>query len=522
MQRLYPKPGFKSIGQESINRFAERIFGWSSIYNPSSKRYSTCSLEQYYLDTGFQVTGPCELRYAWKYNDVKPRIYYSMGSSAYFASRYLSKPFYQLMETTKCTNPRSRYSFHRFPLLHVNAIQFLIYDYTSFTSLLSNFSSFIEHLSLFCQDHKVTIFDTHHGFMDIRLQDLLQQYQLCNGGFGEFDISRFSKELGTSDIQVIVPHETAGMLGVYGNITGSTTLHGCVGIQISADEDMFNAIGDDAGLAWDSSLVPLEEVKTAIRVLGEIADEKFIVWTESEEDPSFPIKSWHYTKRPITVIDGVIDQGWMPDFPIIASVTGMSDQLHTPAVKDIPERRRLLIKQTCRLFDSMRLHLAYFDIYDCDIVLDLLKVLYRRLSLPYSGSFPYRYATIKRGSSYPDNFLCVPSLELDSIREGWFKTLKKQRRDLEIFTLPVFELERSRDTVEELFPGFEYIGVGSEMSGLMVKLGIFESTALYEDRLLTDSAIDYYDFCVSNNVKRLYSFRVVKDYHLFSQIVDML
>jgi hypothetical protein len=519
---LFPKTSFKSVGKCTQYNFYSRIFGHKNSLSFPQRPVSTAMLEQYYSDTGMQIEGPCELRYAWKYNDVKPRVYYAMGADAYFASRYLSRPFYQLMEVTKSSNPRHRYSFHRFPLLHIDT-SFLIYDYSSFTSLLSSFPDFIQHLGIFCRNTEVRIFDTYSGFQDVKLQDLLFEYnRRCNGGGGLFDTSKFKEYYQGSDIKVIVSHETAGMLGVYGNISGSTALHGLIGVCICGDEDMFNAVGDDAGMAWLTKALTLEDTKDAIRVLGMIADEKFIVWFYSERDPSLPVNGWHYTKRPITVIEGVVDQGWMPDFPIIGSISGISDDLHTPKTPDFQNRRRLLIKQVCRLFDAMNMHLAYFDHYDIDIVLDLCGKLYRRLSLPVNGSFPNRYARPVTGSSYPDQVLCIPVLDKQSILKGWFTTLRERKPEYGLITMPVFNFDRILDYPHELYVGQEFRGVGGSMLGLMVKLGIFESTPLYEDHIVTEDILDYYDYCIRNAVPRLYSYTVIKDYHLFPQIVDFL
>jgi hypothetical protein len=55
--------------------------------------YTTCEAEEFYAEEGYLPDGPCEMRYAWKYNDLKPRVYYAQGLSAYKASRYVHDIF---------------------------------------------------------------------------------------------------------------------------------------------------------------------------------------------------------------------------------------------------------------------------------------------------------------------------------------------------------------------------------------------------------------------------------------------
>jgi len=45
----------------------------------SPEEVTSRDLERWYYETGYQVGGITEMRWAWKFNDLKPRAYYCMG-----------------------------------------------------------------------------------------------------------------------------------------------------------------------------------------------------------------------------------------------------------------------------------------------------------------------------------------------------------------------------------------------------------------------------------------------------------
>jgi hypothetical protein len=102
-QVLVPNPSNKSMGYHSSADF------WRTVYPDRQvmelRPVSSCDLEEFYAETGLVTKGPCEVRYAWKYNDVKPRIYYAMGADAYFAGRYVDYLFDSMQRLYRNTNP---------------------------------------------------------------------------------------------------------------------------------------------------------------------------------------------------------------------------------------------------------------------------------------------------------------------------------------------------------------------------------------------------------------------------------
>lgn len=57
--------------------------GW-----PIPDAWSLKEVERFYCHTGVTIDGPVEMRSSWKYNDLKPRIYYAQGPTVYSVSKY--------------------------------------------------------------------------------------------------------------------------------------------------------------------------------------------------------------------------------------------------------------------------------------------------------------------------------------------------------------------------------------------------------------------------------------------------
>jgi hypothetical protein len=88
---LCPQMSFKTMGTESTANLHEAL---PATYRTTRHRkYTTIDAEIFYADNGYLPPGPCEVRYAWKFNELKPRIYYAQGLSAYHSSRYVHDIF---------------------------------------------------------------------------------------------------------------------------------------------------------------------------------------------------------------------------------------------------------------------------------------------------------------------------------------------------------------------------------------------------------------------------------------------
>jgi hypothetical protein len=505
---LLPQCSFKSVGDISRDNLLHMAH--VNFTEGFKQPVSTADLERFYAETGQRVSGPCEVRMAWKYNDLKPRIYYAIGADAYFAARYTWEIFDSLQRSFKCSDPRTRYQFHRFPMIDFDQEVFMIYDYASFTSNLADFPRFVAELGVFLKGTGARLFDTHRGIVEIDLSHLLDTYNnICNIE-GEFDISKVV-HLEDGSSRLILNHHVAGMLGVYSNITGSTALHGLVGMTIAGTEDRINTIGDDASGVFDTSRMSIDETKDCIRIIGDIAEDKFEVWTEdqcTEEDGI----GWHYTKRPLNIEYGVVDTGWMPDFPIYPVLLSECDRVHTVQEKKFDERRRIAILQSIRLLESMRSHVGLIDDTDIQIVLEFLTWLYGLLRIPVNGSLPSRsYHSIASRTSYPDKFLASPVLVEESITVGWWKTLTEtMQSDTGYLTLPVCEDDRY--VPEVMMAGQEFTARGSKIFGILEKIGVLSKEQMIEEVLVTEESLERMEQIMIGELHSSYRYTVLQDY----------
>jgi len=498
---LYPQCGTKLVGLQSSENLEARLYPSSLDYGRPNRKYSTADLEAYYADTGMYVDGPCEVRTAWLFNTGKPRIYYAIGASCYFVARYVHEIFDRIQRMIRCCNPNTRYTFVHFPYINFDEEIFMIYDYASFTSKLGDFPRFCEELAIF-MDVDVWLFDTHYGVKKESLKHLLLEYNRVANINGEFDVIQLP---GTKGARVILNHKVAGMLGVYGNIVGSTALHGLVGYISTGDVNRINTIGDDAGGLWSRWDMTVEHIREAIRCIGEIADEKFEIW-EEDQNVNELFDGWHYTKRPLSVEDGIIVQKWMPDFPIVGLAADKFPK-HITKTMDFHERRKAFVKQTCRFLTSCSNHSLSDE--DVGLVTDILRSCYTKLHLPYKGSLPNRYAK-PNDIAYPMEFLCVPPLSEESIREGWWTILKRDADRSGLLSLPVVEAPDQIPDVLDI--GVTFVAKADKGLTLLQKIGVVRMEALYEDRLISDESLDILDNVMSGKIPRLYRYVGLVDY----------
>jgi len=482
-------------------------------HRPPIPTYSTSDLERHYMETGDEVEGVCEVRYAWKFNDLKPRIYYAIGSSAFHASKHIWHIFDSLQRLFSSSDPKSRYSFMRFPIINLPPQVFILYDYASFTSRLADIRRYTACLAEFCDGTSVDVFDTFRGLERRDVGQMLRRYNdVCNTEC-MFSMERV-EESSDGEQRILLRHEVAGLLGVFGNIVSSTSLHGVTGISIAGNENSINTIGDDAAGVYDD--MEKGDIMTAVRSIGEIADEKFIVWEEDEtlweED-----QSWHYVKRPIRVRSGLVSQDWMPEFPMLGLTLDRYPSHITVKRGTLQTRRRTFIKQTCRFLTSLVLHSALIDDEDRQVIHDVLREAYRRLKLPVSGSFPNRYVKhAEDHTPYPDEVLVVPPITKEVFETNWWQVLKSKAVETGYVRVPVVAEED--EVPAELIEGESFISRGDRLLGVLEKLGVLVKRPLIEDRLLSDETLEILSDMMTGRVRAVFEYHVCKTYEPWRSI----
>jgi len=123
----------------------------------------------------------------------------------------------------------------------------------------------------------------------------------------------------------IVFHRT-GMLGVPGNISLSTLLHG-IHLAVVQRSRSCKVVGDDA--IGGNKIIDRTTFVKQLSNIGKVHAEK-MEWFEADPEEFGDIaKSWHYTKRPIYRFDTRIHVGVQAVFPPIAVLLGLNDGFHT-------------------------------------------------------------------------------------------------------------------------------------------------------------------------------------------------
>jgi hypothetical protein len=323
---LYPRYSKKTMGCESS-------FSLGTLLRPDfsyGEKLTTFDLEEYYHRTGQTISGPVEMRQAWFFNDLKPRTYFANGASTYFASRYLQTIFNTLLDSFPHTHRKSRFRMRR--LRFGSHDRVIVYDYSSFTSSMSEQYYFLNALAEFCKGTNVTILDTFYGLITISLGDLIYSYnEVCNN-LPEFRIAESLRDLmDIPDLSFL--HQCAGFLGVYGNLASCTILHGLNLAILSGEYDRCSCVGDDAMGSFEACIYHQEEegeiietnlstrdIFNGLETCGEISEPKTRVFDPMMEVCEDDSRLWTYLKRSLDRVDDELLLGDLLDFPSLGLI----------------------------------------------------------------------------------------------------------------------------------------------------------------------------------------------------------
>jgi len=328
----YPDYSNKTIGV-AASRIIERF---TREYDDLHVENTTRGLEILYCRSGIMIGGPTEVRWAFRFNDLRPRIYYARGPDQYYPSRYIQQIFNIIVDCFPMVHRFGRYITDIIRLSRSDTL--FIYDYSAFTSKLHEIKNFTAFLSRYFSGVMVTVVDSRKGPISIDLGELLNDFNMSCNDFPTFDLGRLDR---TAPYEENLTHHNCGMLGVPGNISSCTLLHG-IHLAIVMLSILVKCVGDDAIAAGEIDNFA-EEIFPLLQNIGDIKLEKTIIWEpdrfledETEEDP----RTWHYTKRPIRKQDSRIVIGWQAIFPPFGLVYDVQDPIHTTFKKSIPEKMR--------------------------------------------------------------------------------------------------------------------------------------------------------------------------------------
>jgi hypothetical protein len=313
---FYPQVSNKTIGglgrvYMEMNKY--RVSGL--ILEPTTR-----GLELLYSRTGIMIEGETEMRTSFLLNDLRPRTYYARGPTVYYPSRFIQSIFNIICDEFPVTNRYQRFILSQIRLGSEDTL--FIYDYSSFTSKLHEILNFTAAIGRFYEDIHVKVVDSFLGPIDISLGDLMEDFnQVCN----------FLPEFSIPDQGPGHPKETnfhnCGMLGVPGNITSCTLLHG-IHLAVVLCNTLCRCVGDDA----IGSGIRDEVTGKMLQFLGNIGDismpktQRWDVENDEEENTGY---GWHYTKRPISRVAGRVSLGWQLIFPPITYLVHWDDPIRT-------------------------------------------------------------------------------------------------------------------------------------------------------------------------------------------------
>lgn len=349
---FWPDIGIKTVGDQVAmlfwNAYAELGLEWKE--DQKDRPGVNCQdLERLYMETGIEIGGPVEVRSAWKYNDLKPRVYYARGGSTYFASRYIQAFFNHVIDFFPECHRLDRFTEPENSTLgHLDSS--IIYDYASFTSTMEEIRNFVHALSIFYSDVTIICVDSRVGPVAKNLGELLQEYNAVCNDHPEFDASRYMPELNQL-------YHTCGMLGVPGNIFSCTLLHG-IHIRLIAGPGNSKTVGDDGKVYLCMGEHPDHEKEHLWFQLESLG---FIQWSkmfefeyyEAEDPEEVAKRTYNFAKRPYYRIEHRMHSGKLLTLPNPVGIIGIVDSHHNFHIDDDQKMIKVYRKQLDRLINSL-------------------------------------------------------------------------------------------------------------------------------------------------------------------------
>lgn len=407
----------KNISYSTIRAYYEAVGPDSPASLELDTNVTTLDLLRWYYISGDQILGPIEMRLAWFYNDLKPRIYYCLGGTDFWHGTFIQDLANMFCEILPSTNPFSRFSVSRVGDLSYDDL-LITYDYSSFTTSLAELRYFLHWLARVCGDVTVQVLDVRHGVQTHKLSDILDEYNAAVNIDQIFSVERFSEGEASYELR----QGRSGSLGVKGNIVFSTTLHGLALADITGTPDDDCCVGDDALARIRAWLLTI--FIRCVNNLGEINPDKFTTIKRPQEAESVTTTQYKFLKRPLFVdTEGHPVVGRLDFFPSIAdAIRPEGDGIHTARPGTSPYMRAKTFAMQVGRFLTMQVQAPCIVArdQDLDFILESFRMVYRRLGLPVEGGIPgdFDVADVKLA-----RFFCPPVDDTDVFSTHWMEIL---------------------------------------------------------------------------------------------------
>lgn len=439
----------------------------------------TVDLETLYHRTGIQVQGECEMRMAWKFNDLKPRFYYCNGGTPYWSSRYIRYLAVALMESIPSTFAKLRTNPHIHLSCDPNTDFITTWDFTSFTSSLSELKHFLWSISRVLEREKVTLdlFDYRYGLVQCMAHDMLDQYnETVNMGDGYSIhrlLARFDLCFGEDGADHI--QENNGMLGVAGNIGFSTALHGYVTYRESGKYRGV-CVGDDA-LAI-TELPPQESLIKALVPLGIIHPDKFGIIQPSQTEGYIKFLKRRFERVGTQFVMSVLFN--FPPLPYVDAVVGHRT---LPMKFSFIDRVAKISTQIGALYWEINA-LGPLIVSDEEerVLFHFVTEMYVYLDLPRKGVLSGAHILI-HGEPYHLHFTIPPAGGFSPTRTDWLEYVFETSAEM-FFEMPMTAIRC--DKIPYLMKGESYAYPESQFLSALEDMGIVRLSMIHEKVYLAD------------------------------------
>jgi len=515
---IFPKLSGRSVSRETQNNLRSL-----DPLNQHNMHITSEDLESFYHRTGVEIGGDVEMRLAWFFNDLKARTYFAQGGTTYFISRFIQTVFNELLDAFPFTHRLRRFDLDR---LHIRARnRVLVYDFSSFTSSMSEQRHFLNALSEYCRGTTITVVDTNKGLVELDLGELIDAYnRICNTLPGFRVDPRIMDLAGLADLRY--EHQCAGFLGVHGNLASCTALHGIVLAFLTGSADRCSCVGDDALGVFEMEVGQLEEgeigvlesltdIHTSLKTIGSIALEKSADFSSIEEGLN-PSEVWTYLKRTLKRVETGLLLGWQVEFPSLGLI--YHDQQETTRKMRFELTPENVAYRAITHITSLltKVHLLKPGPAELRLIWEYLKRIYRHLGLPCNGYLRVKDSDRATGRWIPcrNSVLYIPWIpQVEDDLEYFlaYDPLENILRTTEFDSMevPTSSFSRVRDVVEWQ-EGRAFLGTGTKLWSLLEKLGYLykrSSTQVRSKSECLDALRDFFNVRSS----LVYTYTWIKD-----------
>jgi hypothetical protein len=471
---LFPKLSPKTFGITAIRNLATL-----SRYNDGLPVETPIDLEQVYHQSGFRGSGPVEMRSVWRYNDLKPRAYFGIGPDHTPIGVYIQAIYNIIIDSLPNVHTFTRFATTSLKMTNEDLL--FIYDYSSFTSTLHEIQNFTARLADFYRHTFVTVVDSYYGPVSRSVGDLLDEYNQTSNISPEFDVSQILQ------IEDMILNHNCGMLGVPGNITSCTLLHG-IHLAIIVGALMKNkVVGDDA----IGSFLPRDgfekiDMIECLQNIGRVSAEKSEWWTKEDERYEFHQTVGNYIKRPLNRFENHAVVGDMIIWPSIACGFGLEDGYHVP-FPTLAVRQQIYSKQLLRMYDQMTEQLP--------------AILVEYQTFLYVFNFPIFRALGLWNDRTRDSYRTMDSLVVIPPMKYMRRAEIMERLSGTIVYIPVYEETRNEDVISIAgVHGDNFVSRSKPILTYLRKLRYIESKMLR--RLVVCDEVSYDDLiCYNRTIK---------------------